>query len=614
MDTAGPGSHRVPTRCPARKLRAPVRGAALMCLLAAAVSAVHAEVSVSATLNARAIQVGQTATLTIEVEGASNVQAPALSGLEEFEARYVGPSTQVSIVNGEMSSTVQHRYTLTPRREGTFGLGPFTVEYGGQEYQTHALQLTVTKAPPPPPAPGTGQQEDGGEQVRLVMSIPKNEVYLHEALPLDVTLYVGSIQVSDVQYPTVSAEGVSLESFDRPRQFGQMIEGRRWDVVQFHTNVIPLQTGTRLLGPATIRLNVIERQRQGGRFNDPFFNAFASRRRPAELRSAPVSLTVLPLPEDGRPPSFSGAVGQFTMQVSAAPTDLRAGDPVTLRVIVNGSGNLADAGPPALVNGAGFKIYDPQVATPEDGALRVFEQVLIPNDTSATSVPPVRFSYFDPQARTYKTIESAPIALAVRPPEGGQETRILGVGGEQRVTRERLGRDIVYIKDDLGAVRRSTRWSGAWLLVLWTPVPLLLFIAAAAYDRRRQRLSGDVRYARFLQARRNARQGLALAEDALKRGEPGAFYDCLSRSMQTYLADKLGLPPGAIDADAIAASGISLDSAERLRRLFDACEQVRFAPASADGDMRGVLVQAKDLVGRLERECTTAPSAPGGPQ
>jgi hypothetical protein len=569
----------------------------------------RADVSVRATLDTQQAQVGQPVTLSIEVQGAQNVESPTLTGLEDFDAQYIGPSTQVSIINGQMRSSATHRYALTPRREGRFNLGPFTVKFDDQEYRTQPLQLNVGKAPPIPQAPAAGQGE-GSQQVRLVATVPKTEVYLHEVLPLDVTLYVGNIQVADVQYPTVTAEGMSLDQFGRPRQFGQMIEGRRWDAVQFHTTIIPLQEGARSLGPVILRLNLVERGRQGGTFNDTLFNAFGARRRSAEVHAEPVQLTVLPLPQEGKPPSFSGAVGNFNMQVSASPTEVTAGDPITVKIVIRGEGNLADARPPAPISVEGFKAYDAQVTQPEGDALRVFEQVLVPNEATVTSIPPVRFAYFDPAERTYKTIESAPIALAVRPAQPGQETRILAAEGERRVTREELGRDIVYIKDDLGALRpRSSPWYGGWLFLLWQPIPALLFIAAIFYDRRRQRLTGDVRYARFTQARRNARRGLALAEEALKHADPGAFYDQLSRTVQSYLSDKLGLPPGAIYTATAGDWGITHEIAQRLRHLFEACEQVRFAPTSADGDMRGVLSAAEDIIKRLEKECVRVPTA-----
>lgn len=578
-------------------------------ILAIVVSATpaQADISASASLNAQNAQVGQAVTLSIELKGAQNVEAPALTGLDDFEAQYVGPSTQVSIVNGQMSASVQHRYALTPKRAGRFILGPFTVEYGGQQYQTNRLQLTVAQPSTAPGAPAAGAP--AGDRLRVVLTVPKTEVYFHEVLPMEVTLYVGALQVSDVQYPTVAAEGLSIEPFGQPRQFSQMIEGQRWDIVQFHTSVIPVQAGTRPLGPATQRLNVIERQRQGGMFNDPFFNAFTSRRRPMEVRSDVVELTVLPLPEEGKPASFNGAIGRFELSAAASPAEVSAGDPITLRMVLQGSGNLTDARPPQLLSTDGFKVYDPQVSNADAGALRVFEQVLIPNGTAVTSIPTVRFSYFDPEARQYRTTETAPIAISVRPPEGGSETRILAADGERRIVREQLGRDIVYIKDDIGSTHRGSDASyGSWLFLAWQPIPLLLLGGAILYDRHRRRLSGDLRYARFMQAKRHARQGLDRADEALKASQPAAFYDHLSRAMQDYVADKLGLPPGAVDPAVVEQSGVSAETAVQLRELFAAWEQVRFAPAAADGDMRGLLVRAKAIVDRLERECRSVPA------
>jgi tetratricopeptide (TPR) repeat protein len=569
--------------------------------------AARADITVSAQLDTVHTAVGQPVTLSIEVRGAQNVQAPALSGLDDFDAQYLGPSTQVSIVHGQISASIQHRYSLTPRKTGRFVLGPFDVEHGGQSYQTSPLELTVSQGSASADPRALGEPSAGGERLRLVVTAPKKEVYLHEILPLEVTLYVGAVQVSDVQYPKLAAEGLSMEPFDRPRQFSQMIDGSRWDVVQFNTTVIPLQTGTRVLGPAIMGLNLVERQRQGGIFNDPFFSAFASRRRSVELRSDPVEVTVLPLPEEGRPPSFSGAVGQFEMSTAASPTEVTAGDPITLRTVLQGNGNLSDARPPTPIGTAGFKTYDPQATDTPAGALRVFEQVLIPDDASATSIPSVSFSYFDPEARAYRTLETAPIAISVKPAEA-EETRILTASGERTLDQEKLGRDIVYIKDDLGAVRqRSAPWYGSWLFLLWQPVPLVLLAVAFAYDRHRRRLSGDVRYARFMQAKRNARGGLARAEAALSNPDPATFYDELSRTLQSYLADKLGLPPGATDVSCIEEQGVSGESAAQLRELFAICEQVRFSSSSADGDRRNALARAKDLVARLERECTAVP-------
>ena len=586
-----------------------------LAITALAASSAGADITVHATVNARTAQVGEPLSLTIEVKGAQNVAAPALGALDGFDAQYVGPSTQISMINGQINASVQHRYSLVPQRAGHFTLGPFTVEYQGQQYQSAPLTVDVGASNPPPaagqqaPAPqAQAAKGAGSNQLRVTLSVPRQEVYLHEPIPVDVRLYVGDVRVSDVQYPTIQGDGLSIDKFPEPSQQRQEVEGQIFQVVRFQTTVIPLRAGTVTLGPAAVQLSLLTRRR-GNTFNDPFFDRFFqndpfnTERRPMDVKSDPVTLAVLPLPEEGKPPGFSGAVGSFNMEVSAAPTELNAGDPITLKINVTGSGNLAEAQPPALSNAADFRTYEPR-ANKTDAGLKAFEQVLIPNDSNVHAIPPVRFSYFDPQARQYRTLESQPIALVVRPPQNAPRQEIvLGGGPAGRIApEETLGHDIVYIKDDPGRLTsRSDTWYRSVAFLLWQPLPLALFAAAVWYDRRRQRLTGDVRYARFTRAGKQARRALATAERALAAGNREQFYDALSRTMQEYLAAKLDLAPGAIDADAVAARGVPPECAQRVRDFMRTCEHVRFAPGASDGDMRGTLALAQEVIKQLER-------------
>jgi len=596
-------------------------------VLLACVAAARADVSLRATLNPQRAQVGEPLTLVIEVNGAQDVPAPAITA-EGFDARYVGPSTQISIVNGRMSSSIQHRYSLLPRQPGRYTLGPFAIDYQGQHYQTESFAVEVVGAGAPPgggPAPAAqgapgqgaqaqappGQAPAGPRSLRLALVVPRTEVYLHERIPVDVTLYVGNIRAGDLQYPTLPAEGLSLDKFPEPSQRQEVIEGETFQVIHFQTTAIPMRSGALTLGPAAERLNVFSRRRGGGGFNDPFFDRFFQDedRHPYEVHSDPITLNVLPLPEQGKPPSFSGAVGSFTMHVAASPTELTAGDPITLRINLAGSGNLGDAAPPQVSNIDGFRTYEPHV-TSSGNDTKVFEQVLIPNDPNLRAVPPVRFSYFDPAARQYQTIESQPIALVVRAPQNAPRSEVVagGAGPARSTAEEKLGRDIVYIKDEPGRLGPPTMpWYGGSVALLWQPVPLLLFIGAVWYDRRRQLLTGDVRYARFTRAGKAARQGLAASGHALAGGDRQAFYNALSRTMQEYLGAKLDLPPGGIDADTVARRGVPEECVQRIRNFLATCEQVRFAPVAGDGDMRGTLALAEEVINQLERTRRRSP-------
>ena len=159
-------------------------------------TAARADLSVHATVNPRRAQVGEPLSLIIEVSGAQNVTAPALGAIDGFDVQYVGPSTQVSIVNGQVNASVQHRYSLVPMRAGHFSLGPFSVEYQGKQYQTAPVSVDVGAANQPP-APGQqraapqGQAAKGGsgnQAIRVTLSVPRQEVYLHEPVPIDVRL------------------------------------------------------------------------------------------------------------------------------------------------------------------------------------------------------------------------------------------------------------------------------------------------------------------------------------------------------------------------------------------------------------------------------------------
>jgi len=179
-----------------------------------------------------------------------------------------------------------------------------------------------------------------------------------------------------------------------------------------------------------------------------------------------------------------------------------------------------------------------------------------------------------------------------------------------KVHEEKLGRDIVFIKDSPGAFLSigARRYRSVWFWLL-QPLPLLAWIGAVLYDRRRQRLSGDVRYARFTRAGREARQAIAGARNALQAGDRTSFYDSVARAVSDYLAAKLDLPPGSVSADRVAerlrARGAAPDLAQvadDIHEFFSTCEQVRFAPsASNDGDMQRTLDRADAIISTLER-------------
>ena len=564
------------------------------------------DVTVEATVDSNDAIYNQAFVFRITINGAQNVSPPSLYDIDGFDVSYLGPDTQVSFVNGRMSASISHRYRVVPLRVGELTLGPFTVDVQGKSYETKAVPIHVAAAAAAPSGRRAAAPAPAGAQgVRLVVTPAKSEVYVGERVDLTVTLYVGNVRIRDLQYPVIAADGVTVDKFSQPTEGDSVLDGQRYHTVAIRTTMTPIRAGSVELN-ATMTMNMLTSRRRG---MDAFFDQFfPGDTKPVEVRSEPTRLTVLPLPEQGKPADYAGAVGRFEFGLEAKPTELDVGDPITLRMEISGSGNLATVSAPPLPADDRFRTYDAQPVKGEDGAeRRVFEQVVIPKVADVHELPAVRFSFFDPEARSYRTITRGPTPLTVR---AGRAAKPEVVDAEQSAQAEPkaqpLGRDIVYIKDtpDGLAPRHAPIYQRGGFAALQL-LPVALFSALWAYTRRRERLASDPRLVRFRQAGREVRRALA----ALNGGSAAdaRFYDELSAAVAAYLGAKLDLPPGAVERERVLArlsgDGCAAEMGERVGAFFQLVEHARYAPSAVTAAERGTALSlATAIVDGLERE------------
>src|SRR5439155_732501 len=238
----------------------------------------------------------------------------------------------------------------------------------------------------------------------------------------------------------IPGEGFALDKLPEPEQ---RREGAT-QVITIHTTLVPLRSGTLTIGPATMALNLVVR----GRVTDPFFGSvLGDQRRPMELHSEPLALAVLPLPDAGKPADFSGAVGHFQFDLKASPLEVAVGDPVTVTSTIRGDGALDAVRPPAIAANDRLRVYPVQVAQVANqpaahAGEKVFEQVVIPLAAGTVALPDLRFSYFDPEARSYQTVDRPPIVLTVHESAAAHAApQITGAVGAPAPKPERLGRE-----------------------------------------------------------------------------------------------------------------------------------------------------------------------------
>jgi len=368
-------------------------------------------------------------------------------------------------------------------------------------------------------------------------------------------------------------------------------------VYRIHGAVTALKPGQYTLGPAVVRGGLEIAQRGGGGFDD-FFSRMTGQIR---LREVPVAfgtvpIEVLPLPEEGRPADFGGAVGQWKLEVTAKPTNIAVGDPITLTIKVSGNGNIDTVPMPKLGSLDGFKTYDPTTKTTKDDlnttGERVMQQVLIAKSTEVKELPEMRLVYFDPVERAYKTEVQSPIKLVVKAGGGGHTTIVSG-GGPLHVD-EKLGQDIVYLKGDVGPVPASVPLCETATFWALNAAPVLALLGTAGWKRRADKLRGDVAYARRTRAARKARKLLVSA----------GSYDEIQRALQQYLGDRLNIPVGGITAsivdEQLVPRGVNGELASRAKSCFEACDTARFAGGGADMSVQATRENVERLINELE--------------
>ncbi|MFH0791345.1 MAG: BatD family protein [Candidatus Omnitrophota bacterium] len=599
-----------------------------------------ADIQLEVTVDRNKVALGEALQLSLSFYGMQNVSAPQLDKIEGFDARYLGPSTMVSIVNGAVTSSITHMYTLVPLKTGTFTIGPFSVDVQGKTVISKPINIEVVSSPSgsqpfsrqqtsEESAPSKANAEELKDRIFLILSVGKRKVYLNEVIPLTIKLYVNSLGVRDIRFPVLETKDFSIENFGQPKQYREEFGGVLYDVIEFTANMFAIKPGEFILGPAKLNCNlVVRRQSQRGRspfdddslggfFKDDVFEDFFGRyeAHPLELKSTELPITVLPLPQEGRPDGFDGALGSFQLEVSGTPLQVKAGDPITLKMTVKGSGNFDTVKPPKLQSKDGFKVYDPQVKQNETE--KIFEQVLIPDSEKVTHIPQIDFSFFNTRTGQYQVLTHNPIPITVAKTEESQAKLIelpasSGDEGQQTqvkpAQKEELGRDIIYLKNSLGRLKRIGCYVyqglGFWLFQFLAGI---LFIGILFVHLKRQKLITDTRYARRLQAPAKAKKALKEAGRLLQEGKTEAFFDAVFKTIRMYLADRFHLSPGGVTAVTIEEiakeKGIVSEVLDKIKRIFADCDMARYAPAQfGQKQLEDIFQNLKEVIDYLEKQ------------
>ena len=535
----------------------------------------------------------------------------------------MGPSTSrqssFQMVNGHTSSSssITYTYILCATANGSFTIPAARATVAGKQITSNTLHIKVS---------GQAQSNNGGAQRQqrqpsgmrpagsaisgsdLFIKVSANKSRVHEQEPVLLTYKVYTL----VDLTSLNGKMPDLKSFysqeiPLPQQKKFTVEnvnGRPYRTVTWSQYVMfPQMTGKLEIPPITFEGVVVQANQDIDPF-EAFFNGGSGYVEVKKKIQAPgISIDVLPLPE--RPAGFSGGVGQFNIKASLDQTEVKANDPVTLRITVSGAGNMKLLKEPVVNFPQDFDKYDAKqnekthlTSNGLEGSI-TWEYLAVPRHQGTYDIPSVEFTYYDTQANAYKTLKTESFKLNVAKGSGNGHV----VVNQQDV--DELNKDIHYIKTGDSRLKQQGDYFfgsvGYWIALA---VLALTFITLFIIFRQRAIDNANISKMRGKKANKVAVKRLKQADKLMKAGRASEFYDEVLRALWGYVGDKLNIPVEQLTRENISQRlserQVDAETVQLFLSALDECEFERYAPGDAKGNMNKTFNAAMTAITKIE--------------
>ncbi len=398
--------------------------------------ALHAQ-EATAGLSSPSTYVGRPVEIVVTVRDARSAEVPERVNVPGLEIQLFGRSTRFEMNNFKITSSLTYTYSVIPRQVGEFEIPPFNVRVGNKTLRTNPLRLNVADAsqlPAPmlPPVPSQQQSSPrsmpspgGGLPYFGDLVLSKKKAYVGEVIPTELRYYFQTSIGGEVgDRPNFTGEGFTVQSLVNIPKREQIVNGENYVVFAFQTAVTPAKAGKIEIPSAPLEARLQLPGSPPAGFDD-FFRHFGgmppgmfTNAQQVAVETRPTQLDVAPLPKDGLPDDFSGAIGKFKMEAMVSPKKAGPGDPVTLRVVITGQGNFEAMGAPVLTGEEEWHTYPPAEKFRASDSInfsgeKVYEFMLVAR-SDQNKTPSVRFSYFDPSTGKYELLTAAPLEVEAR--------------------------------------------------------------------------------------------------------------------------------------------------------------------------------------------------------
>lgn len=570
-----------------------------------AVRGLAQETTLSATLSAKQVLVGENFTWTVQLEGSQDL--PSISAPKPKKVAVVaGPmqSSNYSVVNGAMSATRSVAYTYTALETGTVIFPEQRIRVGRKTMTIPAQSIQIVAAKSN--KSGTASASPNV----FIRAIPsKTEVVAGEPILVQFKLFT-KVGVSNYQFDkepdAVGFWAEEIESKGSPRLVSEIIDGERYRTAVLKRMLYaPTKTGTLVIDPLVARIEVdVQTSRKSTRFNDPFFNDpfFGGTRQEYRVfKTEPLKIQVNALPEP-KPADFTGGVGEFTFKASLDTNAVFANDAVGLTLILRGTGNLKSIKLPEPVLPEDIDAFKPERSESikiEGDRYRGEKRatyLLVPRKAGNIVLQPMEFTYYHPVQKRYVTKSTGFIKLSVR---DNDKSGTVVTSGYSREEVALMQDDIRYIKAVPSRMKSATQGLG-WMYWTVHVLALVLVVSSFVYEQYQRRLDGNEGLRRRTSAMSIARKKVKQA-----RGieETDAFQQALASAVTGFIGARLNIAENALDHESFMAELKNRELPDEVLTQLDAyliaSTLDRYAPGAVEQSREAWLSDTEALLQTL---------------
>ena len=546
-------------------------------------------------------------------------------GLEVIAGPYTSSQSSYQMINGHTSSSssVTITYTLYAAKNGSFTIGASHAVVGGKRLSSRPVKIQVSgHAQRTNGAPNMHGQNSydqphmrsagsaiSGSDLFIKVSASKKRVHEQEPILLTYKVYT-QVDLTQLEGKMPDLKGFHTQEVPLPQQktfHTETVNGRPYKCVTWSQYVMYPQMTGRLEIPSITFKGIVVQQNRNVDPMEAFFNGGSGYVEVKKDIKAPgITLQVDPLPQ--RPANFSGGVGKFNISASLDKKEVKAGEPITLRVVVGGIGNLKLLKQPMVNFPKDFDKYDAKVtdktrltANGVEGNM-VYDFLAVPRNQGSYTIPSVELTYYDTGKNAYKTIKTQPFKVEVEKGDGTSAESEDFASQDKDIHTIKLGKAEQHKADEMffGSF-------GYWISLL---MPLIAFVVLLIVFRRRAIENADIVKKRSNRAGKIATKRLRLANKLMLQGKQGEFYDEVMRALWGYMSYKLNMPAEKLNRDNIRETlgrhFVDDATIEKFTTALDECEFERYAPGDAAGNMNRTFESAMTAIMDIENAINEA--------